>query len=314
MRLCLVCVLCALAVLGSGLRLPAQAADGQSAVRACIARARSSFATPEEAFFPMDTDNNHQVGRLEFTRAVSALGLSASQAAAAFAASDADRDGALSPQEFFTAVGKDGSMSEWAPVAEASEVAEVDKSGALADANRTMSKASVRQGSLFDSPFAEPTRKAFRALAALTGPERVALARRCVPDYNALARKTYKTPKEAFWPMDQNYDNVVVPSEWTSMTEKLKVEPTESWMAFLSIDSNDDRTLTPAEFFDAVGENGSPNDWATEGTTGPGAKPPKNFQRPFDDSHHWEDYVEHKDQHLPADVEDKLKKDNPTIP
>lgn len=301
-------VFLSLAVSGSGLRLP------PAQVRACIVRARSSFATPEEAFFPMDTDNNHLVDRAEFTRAVGGASCSGGvQAEAAFAAADADHDGALSPQEFFSAVGKDGSMSEWAPTAAASAE---DERGAQAEAkaNLTMSEAPVhKKPSLFDSPFAEPTRKAFRAIAALTGQERVALAARCVPDYNAVARKTYKTPKEAFWPMDEDYDNMVEPSEWTSMSEKLEVEPTESWMAFLSIDANDDRRLTPTEFFEAVGENGSPNDWAPEGTTGPGAKPPKNFQRPFDDSHHWEDYVEHKDQHLPADVKAKLKKDNPTI-
>jgi len=307
------------------------------------AKASVKYETPKGAFWPMDVDFTNYVEPNEWTDATMALKVDPTESWFAFLSIDANSDRRLSGAEFFDAVGKDGSSVTWAapgttgPGAKPPHSFERDFNdsahwedyvkhddedlpkhlkkkledekvpagmAAVAVDNSTIKIASPHM--LNSTAFAASARNFFETFRRMSGTERIAMAARCVPDYNAKASAQYETPKEAFWPMDVDFTNYVEPNEWTDATMALKVEPTESWFAFLSIDANSDRRLSGDEFFNAVGKDGSSVTWAAPGATGPGAKSPHSFERDFDDSAHWEDYVEHNDEKLPKHLKKKL--------
>jgi len=310
------------------------------------AKASAKHATPKEAFWPMDVDFTNHVEPNEWTDATVALEVDATESWFAFLSIDANSDRRLSGAEFFDAVGKDGSPVVWAepgttgPGAKPPHSFERDFNDsahwedyvnhddqklpkhlkkkleeekvpagmtAVALDNATLKTGVVQR--LNATAFADSARNFFETFRRMSGKERVEMAARCVPDYNAKASAKHATPKEAFWPMDVDFTNHVEPNEWTDATVALEVDATESWFAFLSIDANSDRRLSGAEFFNAVGKNGSPVDWAEPGTTGPGAKPPQSFERDFDHAAHWEDYTKHDDQNLPKHLKKKLEQE-----
>lgn len=107
-------------------------------------------------------------------------------------------------------------------------------------------------------------------LNRLPAGERYKLALHAVPDYVNRAEKKYGSPERAWKELWGNTDGVMSAAEWTRETQRLHMLPVVSWMAYQVLDADEDGTVTPEEFYAAVGEDGSMEKFAA--SVGPGAK------------------------------------------
>jgi len=109
-------------------------------------------------------------------------------------------------------------------------------------------------------------------ISRLSAGERYQMALHAVPDYVKRAKKKYGSPERAYKEIWGNSDGVLSAAEWTRETQRLEMLPVVSWMAYQVLDADEDGSVTPEEFYAAVGDDGAMDKFTPEETTGPGGK------------------------------------------